>query len=557
MSAQIIELDGRLILTYTGSDGAFYRLGSAYHADYYQRIWAESHLSDYRHAVYLVFGLGDGSYLQELIRVADSDSLFIVYEPDSDIYETAAKAFALDSLAERDNVIIIHNAAVSEFKDIINRRVSSVAFIGMRICVYPNYNRIFASEYDSFCEAVESVRYSKSSSQRTIANNGRIAIYNILNNFKVLAHSQSITALKDIVSPDIPVIICGAGPSLNDAIPHLPTVKGRALILCVDSALPALLKHDIIPDLMISVDPIKEDFNFKDPRVKNIPGVFPMPCRNFIFDGRTAPSFFYNCAGSIAALFADTYGIELPDLKATSSVGNHAYAVAEYLGSRTIILTGIDMAYKNNRTHADGTLLENQDSSTLPCQTMVKGVDGSMLASDLSMNMYRTQLEERIVQNTAVTINTSSCGAAFSGTIQMPFEEALDKYCPVPAQADFSLYAPLNLDLSVFFGEFRNILENFTNDTEFILTRLNDLKSARSISESEADILIPACDEMLQKILCFPVQLSVLYASLCEFNAQYNTIFKKDTPDAVVSGYISIFEALLKGVDYLKELETF
>ena len=58
----------------------------------------------------------------------------------------------------------------------------------------------------------------------------------------------------------IPGVVVSPGPSLTDNIITLKKVKGRALIICVLRALGTLLENDIIPDIVIQVDP----FNLKE-----------------------------------------------------------------------------------------------------------------------------------------------------------------------------------------------------------------------------------------------------------------------------------------------------
>ena len=96
MSAGYINIDGRDIMTYD-HNGYTYRLESLYYADKYEQMWAKGHLSQYRHARYLVFGLGSGSFLRALLNIIPEDALVIVYEPDRSVYELACSRFNADT----------------------------------------------------------------------------------------------------------------------------------------------------------------------------------------------------------------------------------------------------------------------------------------------------------------------------------------------------------------------------------------------------------------------------------------------------------------------------
>ena len=54
-----------------------------------------------------------------------------------------------------------------------------------------------------------------------------------------------------------PAFIVSAGPSLDKNIDMLKEVKGRGMIMAVDTAIKPLLKKGIVPDIVASVDPHK------------------------------------------------------------------------------------------------------------------------------------------------------------------------------------------------------------------------------------------------------------------------------------------------------------
>lgn len=556
MSAEILKIDDLDVLTYTDSNGRLYQLSSVYHKDYYQKIWAKEHLSNYRNPVYILFGLGDGSYLRALIEQADENSRFIIYEPSSEIYEVARTNWDLDQLLDRKKLLFINNASPQSLPNLISPLFTSLDTNGIKVCCYPNYAHIFPDLKSEFETVIRNIIRAKVSSQITLSKKGQTVTYNMLKNIPILANSFAISDIKTVISPDIPVIICGAGPSLNDAIPYLSQAKGHALILCVDSALPALLRNNIIPDLMVSVDPIKEDYNFRDPRVKDIPGVFPMACRNFIFDDRSATNFFYNCTSPFITLIGNKFNMDLPNLDANTSVGNHAFSIAKYIGSKVILLTGIDMAFKDNRTHAQGTLLADEDANARPDLIEVQGVNGEMLLSDGPMNMYRILLEDSIYNSDATVINTSSCGALFKGTINLPFIDALSKYCQSDVYFDFNSLHSISRDYHTLLNDIVKRQKDFVNSIIPTLSHMKQLIKENNITSSEGDILIPACYETLTYILSDSSLCPILYSSICYCSKTLETINEKTDINTCFSKFIDIFDAILTGAEYAMELEA-
>lgn len=90
-----------------------------------------------------------------------------------------------------------------------------------------------------------------------------------------IIEQYSVVQLTDIVCKKefegMPAILIAAGPSLDNNIEKLKQIKDSVFIMAVDTALNTVLKHDIIPDMTISVDGHKPLVLFEDERVKNIP----------------------------------------------------------------------------------------------------------------------------------------------------------------------------------------------------------------------------------------------------------------------------------------------
>ena len=70
---------------------------------------------------------------------------------------------------------------------------------------------------------------------------------------------------------EYPAFIVSAGPSLDKNIDELKNIKGRGVIMAVDTAIKPLLKKGIVPDIVASVDPHKPLELFEIEGVQNIP----------------------------------------------------------------------------------------------------------------------------------------------------------------------------------------------------------------------------------------------------------------------------------------------
>ena len=206
MSAGYINIDGRDIMTYD-QNGYTYRLESLYYADKYEQMWAKGHLSQYRHARYLVFGLGSGSFLRALLNIIPEDALVIVYEPDRSIYELACSRFNADIILADERIRFLCN---SEYADIFSLLISNMSFYdinGCHICIHPNYASIFADEYNMFNKAVSDCAIQKKFGIDTTILNGEILVDNVFANLLHLKNNYTIEMLKNSFTSSVSAVL--------------------------------------------------------------------------------------------------------------------------------------------------------------------------------------------------------------------------------------------------------------------------------------------------------------------------------------------------------------
>ncbi len=82
-------------------------------------------------------------------------------------------------------------------------------------------------------------------------------IVNAIENFKYIKSTIQFNFNEDIF-----VIAISAGPSLNSSIEKIKMIKDRVFIIAVDTALKLLLKNNIVPDIIVVLDP--QVLNFLD-----------------------------------------------------------------------------------------------------------------------------------------------------------------------------------------------------------------------------------------------------------------------------------------------------
>ena len=166
--------------------------------------------------------------------------------------------------------------------------------------------------------------------------------------------------LRPVISmmKDKHIIICGAGPSLEDAYPHLRKIQQRAsvVLIAADMAYLPLLRAGIIPHFAISCETTPRDFFSSADTSKTSLLAFSCVCSRTVRSWKSS-IYFYNWM-----LRQDPYerlwheaGLELGFAATGSIVTSQALSIALGCGARSIMLAGNDLGFFD-RCYARGTV---------------------------------------------------------------------------------------------------------------------------------------------------------------------------------------------------------
>ncbi|MCB1152005.1 DUF115 domain-containing protein [bacterium] len=175
---------------------------------------------------------------------------------------------------------------------------------------------------------------------------------NAMANREPLRKDWSLATWRGALAGD-PVLVVGAGPSLDAALPIIELHGKRAWIIAVDAALRPMQAAGIVPDFAVSIDP--NDANAEQCRDLNI-----LP--RLIYFPSTHPEVVARWQGEriAAAPEGDPLSDEvdpegrLARLRSGGIVGTAALAAAEYMAAGAIAMVGMDLAFPDQRTHAAG-----------------------------------------------------------------------------------------------------------------------------------------------------------------------------------------------------------
>lgn len=228
-------------------------------------------------------------------------------------------------------------------------------------CVY--FNKTGANEKDNeFYRHIDS--YFKETVEHVYNNYGRIedsldGIRATFLNGKRIFDCPGIEDLKNFYQGK-PAVVCGAGPSLDLAIPHLKANPHKYVILAADAAVKPLMAAGITPHFCTSIErlnlyqkPFWENLDTNGCQLVCFPVVHPD-----VLDLYQGPIRMVYRNYSYFAYFQKSWPKGL--LHCGGSTTNLAIRLGEYLGCNQTILVGVDHAYEQRedglyRSHCSNT----------------------------------------------------------------------------------------------------------------------------------------------------------------------------------------------------------
>jgi hypothetical protein len=190
----------------------------------------------------------------------------------------------------------------------------------------------------------------------TLIAMGSLQVRNVLANLPLLRDALDFSAL----STSLPVVVAGAGPSLDASLPVLARNRDRFALVAVDTALPALGSSGIAPDLVVALEAQaanNQDFiggiqSAAGPLLACDLSVHPSAAR--LFAGRIC---FFSCEFAPLRLWErlDRRGLRPQGFPALGSVGVAAAHAALRITRESIFLTGLDLSFPGLKTHANGS----------------------------------------------------------------------------------------------------------------------------------------------------------------------------------------------------------
>lgn len=207
-------------------------------------------------------------------------------------------------------------------------------------------------------------------------------------------------------------LIVAAGPSLEKILPFMKELQKYFTIICVETALRALLRLKVQPDFIILTDP--QYYAYRHIAGLSAPGsilvcplsvypaVFRFNCREILL----CSDFF-----PISTFFEKQLG-EFGNLGAGGSVASSAWNLAYQLKAQRIFLAGLDLSFPSKQIHIKGSSAEQTfhtkanrliSAEKSSCASMYSAnpeyglsYNGKKVLTDSRMKMFAWWFESRL-----------------------------------------------------------------------------------------------------------------------------------------------------------------
>lgn len=265
---------------------------------------------------------------------------------------------------------------------------------------------------------------------------GHEFINNRFTHLTSIHHNCLLESLKGKFS-EMPAIMVAGGPSLDKNIHLLKEAEGKAIVLAVDTVLPALLNHGIIPDFVTSIDPQEltyEKFADVVPRVKGMPflicSAWVNPKVPKVF---SADQVFWSFSGNPIEKWLNTLMGGSINTGGAGTVAHMNMIAAVVMGCSPIVFVGQDLAFTDDKDHAGDVVLTNRKGmeNILNSGDMIKvdGINGTKVSTCRGFLTLKMTFEQMIKNDPGHYINATEGGVHIEGTEVLPLREVLDTYC--------------------------------------------------------------------------------------------------------------------------------
>lgn len=208
--------------------------------------------------------------------------------------------------------------------------------------------------YDEMRDGLESRLRLYWQNKMTLIRMASLWMRNFFDNLALMPYLNCLS----ILHTDAPVLVTGAGPSLEESLSLIRKIRDKVVLCAVDTSLPVLYQESLIPDFVFVLES----------QLANVQDFTPCASidSRLICDLTTHPTilrkfrdklYLYSSRFHPLSIFSrlSKYSILPAVFPPLGSVGVAAVYAALSMTTGPVFMTGLDFSYPRGETHARGT----------------------------------------------------------------------------------------------------------------------------------------------------------------------------------------------------------
>lgn len=555
----VLAKDGTEILE-MNAGGNVYRMNSLYRPAVEAEKFAGQYADIEKESVLIVFGYGNGIFPKAIMEACSEHAKVIFYEPEKTVMQ-CIKGQETELILGKQGYLVTPEKFKegkqyyidSEFPKLLEEIISYSNQKKVQYTALPKYREIFSEQYDHFVEQICYRIRRLQSNTATAKAMGHDAVVNNIRNLRYVPKSYCADSFLGVFPEEMAAVIVSAGPSLEKNIHILRQAKGKALIVCVDSAVKYLLRENIVPDVLVSVDPLKPLTLFDDDRIDGIPLVGSMDTNYRILEMLPNSKIIFASTENtyVQNLYREA-GHKIEQLESGGSVATLAFSLCRYWGFRCIILTGQDLALKDNQMYVGrGELSQEQMNREL---LEVEDIHGNIIYTFRDYFYYLKWFEQAVAAHPEIrVIDATEGGAKITGTEIMMLQDVLAEQ----KECEFDFEACMGRIHPAFSASQKECADKQIQDSKQILYQLRQKLKAGIALSKEGLQMVRRGVNISQAYLPIDKQIQ----EICEFyNRLDEGFFIQREIDAVsLELFMELFEDNGQGLpqDRYQKLKTY
>ena len=470
--------------------------------------------------IFIVYGIGTGEHILELLKVINEKNKILIIEPDINIlamfktfvcyHEIMEDDRVVVTLFEENKVNILCKSFIEEFN--VNN---------IKIMIYANYDKLYKEELIKCYALLRGFVQSSAINILTTQSFSKQFFESFIKNIKHIIKSAEVGNFKDIYKGK-PAVIVSAGPSLEKNIKQLTEVKEEFVIFSGGRTVSTLKAVGVVPDVVAVVDAgLASYLTIKASLDCEAPLAFCEVSNFDVVNQYKGSKIFFQEGFNLSKVTAEILGKHIDTLFQGGSVAHTCISLAVYMGCNPIIFIGQDLAYTNGKLHADIATSFNNKADDKN-KILVDDVYGNKVMTDTLFNSYRKYIQEfiSICPNT-VFINSTEGGANIKGTKVAKLRDTIEKYksnTPIDKDKIKVQLENKSFDKELISNNIKLIFNNMKNIQK-------DCKKAVKVSDEIMEYYLKRKDKNINALLKFISRLNIKIQKLEILNNLLQPVF--------------------------------